>query len=288
MAWRRISVIWNNRNDPARAVPAIRRAWSLRDQMPPREAAHVTAFYLLVAEDNLPAATAAYERLLASWPDDLTALNNLGVYYGSAGRYRDGAEMYRRALALRPGLPLYLDNLVQNLIILDQFAAADSVLDSWIASDTSVGGRVSYHRARLAAERGDYERAYAIVDSMSKADPDFREVATDLYLRQGRFREVASSLNPVTLAVVEGVIRGNPAGARRMLDKLQADAPLDSIPPDDPRPHSNLPPRSRRHYHGSGGGSSRVIFSSRKCCAGWLRAYAWRRSRCPAGTVARR
>jgi tetratricopeptide (TPR) repeat protein len=240
MAWRRIGVIWNNRNDPARAVPAIRRAYSLRDQMPPLEAAHVTAFYLLVVEDNLPAATTAVERLLASWPDDLTALNNLGVYYGAAGRYGEGAEMYRRALALRPGTGLYLDNLVQNLIILDQFATADSLLDGWLASDTSAAGRVSYHRARLAAERGDYKRAYAIVDSVSKVIPDFRDVATDLYMRQGRFREVASSLDPLTSAVVEGVVRGNPATARRMLDKLQADTRWDSIAPDDPRPYSEL------------------------------------------------
>ena len=240
MAWRRIGVIWNNRNDPARAVPAIRRAYSLRDQMPPLEAAHVTAFYLLVVEDDLPAATAAYERLLASWPDDLTALNNLGVYYGAAGRYREGAEMYRRALTLRPGTGLYLDNLVQNLIILDQFAAADSLLDGWIASDTSAGGRVSYHRARLAAERGDYERAYAIVDSVSKARPNFRGVATDLYMRQGRYREVAAALDPLASAVVEGVVRGNPAAALRMLDKLQADTRWDSIAPDDPRPYSEL------------------------------------------------
>jgi len=240
MAWRRLGVIWNNRNDPARAVPALRRAYSLRDQMPPQEAAHVTAFYLLVVEDNLPAATEALERLLASWPDDLTALNNLGVYYGATGRFSEGAEMYRRALALRPGIGLYLDNLVQNLIILDQFAVADSVLDSWIASDTSVGGRVSYHRVRLAAERGDYKRAYAIVDSVSKVNPGFREVASDLYMRQGRFRQVASSLDPVASAVVEGVVRGNTAAARRMLDKVQADTRWDSIAPNDPRPYGEL------------------------------------------------
>ena len=240
MAWRRLGVIWNNRNDPARAVPALRRAYSLRDQMPPQEAAHVTAFYLLVVEDNLPAATEALERLLASWPDDLTALNNLGVYYGATGRFSEGAEMYRRALALRPGIGLYLDNLVQNLIILDQFAVADSVLDTWIASDTSVGGRVSYHRVRLAAERGDYERAYAIVDSVSKVNPGFREVASDLYMRQGRFRQVASSLDPVASAVVEGVVRGNTAAARRMLDKVQADTRWDSIAPNDPRPYGEL------------------------------------------------
>jgi tetratricopeptide (TPR) repeat protein len=99
---------------------------------------------------------------------------------------------------------------------------------------------VSYHRARLAAERGDYERSYAIVDSVAKADPDFREVARDLYMRQGRFREVASSLDAINLAVVEGVIRGNSAGARRILEKFQADTRWDSIAPNDPRPYSAL------------------------------------------------
>src|SRR5688572_17015256 len=183
MAWRRIGVIYNNRNDFARAIPAMRKAYSLREQMPPLEAAHVTAFYHYAVEIDVAAATAAYERLLASWPDDLAAMNNLGVYYGQVGRQRDGAEMYRRALAIRPGTFLYQDNLVQNLIILDELTTADSLLDAWVASDTAPNTvrRISYHRARLAAERGDYDRAYAIVDSVAKTVPAFRNNGRDLY-----------------------------------------------------------------------------------------------------------
>jgi tetratricopeptide (TPR) repeat protein len=97
MAWRRIGVIWNNRNDPARAVSAIRRSYSLREQMPPLEAAHVNAFYLLVVEDDLPAATAAVERLAGLRPEDLTALNNLG---GTTARQEGGAKA-RRCIAGR-------------------------------------------------------------------------------------------------------------------------------------------------------------------------------------------
>ncbi len=240
MAWRRIGVIWNNFDDPARAVPAIRRAYALREQMPPQEAAHVTAFYYSVVESDLPRTVEAYERLLASWPEDVTALNNLGVYYGLASRARDAAQLYRRALALRPATGLYLDNLAQTLVELDDFGAADSLLDGWVAADTGARRRVEYHRARLASERGDYERAYTIVDSVSKTVPDFSGVATDLYLRQGRLRKIASSLDPVSSALVEGIIRGNQSAARRLLDQAQSGTRWDSVPPNDPRPYGDL------------------------------------------------
>ena len=240
MAWRRIGVIFNNIGDPARAIPAVRRAYALRDQMPPLEAAHVTAFYHWVVEDDLPRATAAYERLLASWPDELTAINNLAVYYGLVGRRREAATLYRRALSISPGTSLYLDNLVQTLVTLDDFAAADSLLEGWVASDTTARRRVSYHRARMAAERGDYETAHAIVDSVSKSLPTFRNVANDLFLRQGRLREVTPALDLWEKAAVEGVIRGDAIAARRLLDRIQSETRWDSIAPNDPRPYGEL------------------------------------------------
>jgi eukaryotic-like serine/threonine-protein kinase len=242
MAWRRIGVIYNNRNDPARAIPALRRAYALRDQMPPLEAAHVTAFYHYAVELDVATSITAYERLLTSWPEDFVALNNLGVWYGQIGRRRDAVAMYRRALAIRPGTGLYYDNLVQALIIQDDFTTADSLLDAWVVSDTSPPNRrrVAYHRTRMAAERGDYDRAYAIVDSVAKKNPGFRVNAEDLYMRQGRFREVASQLDEYAQAVVEGVVRGNTDAARRMFDKLYAETQWDSLPPNDPRPYGAL------------------------------------------------
>ena len=239
MAWRQLGVIWNNMRDPAQAVPAIRRAYALRDHMPPLEAAHVAAQYYLIAENDLPRGIAAYERLLATWPDDQTAINNLAVYYGIAGRVRESAELYRRALAIRPGATLYLFNLVQTLVQLDDFKAADSLLDDW-AADTASLTRIAYFRARLAAERGDYPRAHAIVDSVSKTRPAFRANDTDLYLRQGRVREAMKQLDPVSAAVVQGIIRGDRDGARRMLDNVQAGTRWDSLAPNDPRPYGTL------------------------------------------------
>ncbi|HEX6941543.1 MAG TPA: protein kinase [Gemmatimonadaceae bacterium] len=240
MAWRRIGAIFNNRFDPARAVPAVRRAYALRDQMPPLEAAHVTAFYYRAVENDPARAAQAYEQLLAAWPDDLTAINNLAVFVSDMGRKREAANLYRRALTVRPGTPLYLDNLVQTLVTLDEFQAADSLLDVRLVVDSANHRRVANLRARIAAERGDYERAYAIIDSVGKIAPGFRRLADDLYMRQGRLRDVGRATPAWVLAVAEGVIRGNRDAARRMLDKLQAEIAWDSLPPNDPRVYSDL------------------------------------------------
>ena len=240
MAWRRIGVIWNNRFDPARAIPAVRRAYALRDQMPPLEAAHVTAFYYRVVENDPARAAAEYEQLLATWPEDLTAMNNLAVFVSDMGRKREAANLYRRALTVRPGTPLYLDNLVQTLVTLDEFQEADSLLDVRLIVDSSNHRRIANLRARIAAERGDYDRAYAIVDSVAKIAPGFLRWSNDLYMRQGRLRNISPATPGWMRAVAEGVIRGNRAAAQRMLDKLLADTQWDSLPPNDPRPYSDL------------------------------------------------
>ncbi|HEX6315158.1 MAG TPA: serine/threonine-protein kinase, partial [Gemmatimonadaceae bacterium] len=240
MAWRRIAVIWNNRGAADRAIPAMRRAYALRDQMPALEAAHVTAFYQSVVNDDIPATIEAYERLLASWPDDIAAINNLAVYYGALGRTPEAVILYRRALDLRPGTALYLSNLVQNLIQLNELKSADSLLTVWAPLDSSGDQWVPYFRARFEAERGDYDRAYQIVDSIARIDTGFRWVASDLYVRQGRLRAVGTRIQPRNAALVEALIRGNNDAASRMLEAIDARTKWDSLPPGDPRPYSRL------------------------------------------------
>ena len=242
MAWRRIGATYNNFSDPARAVPAVRRAYALRDQMPPLETAQVTAFYYWTVENDLSRAIEAYEKLLATWPEDVAAINNLAVLYSNRGRTRDAADLYRRALAIRPRSGLYLDNLVQSLVRLDEFREADSLLDVRLTFDPASHRRVADLRARMAAEQGDFARAYAIVDSIVKVAPGFRRVSNDLYLRQGRLRDYVARppVPEVDLAVLDGVIRGNQVTARRTIDKLFGTIPWDSFPANDPRPYSEI------------------------------------------------
>ncbi|HSR14929.1 MAG TPA: protein kinase, partial [Gemmatimonadales bacterium] len=77
MAWRKLAVVTNNMGgDPARKLEAAERAYRLRDRLSRREAEVATAYYYDGINDR-PEAIAAYERVLASWPDDASARNNL-------------------------------------------------------------------------------------------------------------------------------------------------------------------------------------------------------------------
>ncbi|HEX9164720.1 MAG TPA: tetratricopeptide repeat-containing serine/threonine-protein kinase, partial [Gemmatimonadales bacterium] len=79
MAWRRLAVVLGNSGrDPVRRADAARRAFELRDRLPPREATLAEGFYYQ-ANRQAPEAIAAYQRLLATWPDDYAAQNNLAI-----------------------------------------------------------------------------------------------------------------------------------------------------------------------------------------------------------------
>jgi tetratricopeptide (TPR) repeat protein len=236
MAWRLIGVLYRNRDEPGRAVDAMRRAYALRDKMPPQEAAHVTAIYREIVDDDPAAAAEAYERLLSSWPDDIRAINNLAVQFGILHRERDAVRLYRQALELRPNTALYLGNLLQSLVRLDDLSGADSLLGMWAKADSAPGGALLYYRIRLAGEEGDFARVDAITDSVTRARQVARFSPADLLLRQGRLREAMPRLDPPEAALVDGILRGNPDRARQALGRLEASFRWDSVSVSD-RPY---------------------------------------------------
>jgi tetratricopeptide (TPR) repeat protein len=59
-------------------------------------------------------------------------------------------------------------------------------------------------------------------------------------MRQGRLQQLAPATPRWVVAVLEGVLRGDRAEARRMLDKVETETRWDSLPANDPRPYSDL------------------------------------------------
>ena len=228
-AWRAIATNWYNRGEAGPAVAAIRRAYSLRDRMTAREAAHTGAMYAVLVENDLDKAVREYVRLLLLWPQDLGAINNLAVQQGALGRMEEAAALYRRAMELAPQSAFYVYNLVQALVILDSVPAADSVLENWQPGGSRPRG-IDYFRARVAAERGDLRRAHAIVDSVSRQESGFKDVDADLYLREGRLREGMPLIDPEGAAIARAIFRGDEAGARRALDQARTRSNWDSLP----------------------------------------------------------
>ncbi len=87
MAWRALAVA-----DLDRRKEAATKAFELRDRLTERERYHATAIYQsYVLEDNDETVT-TYRALLEEYPDNATALNNVGVAYRDLGQLELAAE----------------------------------------------------------------------------------------------------------------------------------------------------------------------------------------------------
>src|SRR5690606_18511683 len=86
MAWRKLgTVLFNEAAGPERAAAALTRAFELRDRLTFRERKLTEASYYMDVAAAPDSAAAALESLLAEYPEDAWALNNLGVLRGFVG-----------------------------------------------------------------------------------------------------------------------------------------------------------------------------------------------------------
>ncbi len=173
MAWRKLSVIYNNRGlEPERMHEASTRAYELRRRLTEREAGLAEAWYHSIVEDNPEAAIEAYRRVLDRYPDDGTALNNIAVRFLGLGRWSDAEEPLRRMMT---------------------------------GVATSANGYANF--TQVLWNVGKREEAWAWHDSLAAAYPDALIVRSNrLWLLAGEHRwEEAHEL-------AEGLVRDAPRG----------------------------------------------------------------------------
>ncbi len=250
MAWRRVGVIlFNTGINRARMLDAGRRAYGLRDHMPALEAAHTTAFYDLNVLGDRQKAIDAYERLVATWPDDFIALNNLGLAYLQAGRPADATREFRRAVEVRPDNAIANGNVLETLVAEGNMGVADSSLARWAKLTPGSAFRLRF-ASRLAAEQGRSDLAMLYADSalmpegldaqiagrVRDAGRDI-EQAMDLMERNGRM--VPYARQGFDLAFGEAFLLGRKDDALRRVDAMLRRHPLDSLPPAS-RPYGLL------------------------------------------------
>ncbi|HUF80944.1 MAG TPA: tetratricopeptide repeat protein [Burkholderiales bacterium] len=99
MAYRLLAFIsGNNVFDGPRARAMMTRAYELSDRLTERERLLTVASYHRTVTGENERAITAYEQVLARYPDDLSALNNVAVIYSEQGDRDQAAEMYRRLI----------------------------------------------------------------------------------------------------------------------------------------------------------------------------------------------
>ena len=113
MAWRALSVVmWNTGTDGARMIEASTRAFELRERLTDREAGLAEAWFRFAVEGDPEGAISAYQRLLERYPEEETALNNVGVHSIQLGRWSDALQPLESAT----GLASPNDNSISNLL----------------------------------------------------------------------------------------------------------------------------------------------------------------------------
>lgn len=113
MAWRRLGM-YSRSAGPlliSRGDSALRRAWALRDRLTERERLFVEAGVAFLDGDH-ERAVAAYNSILATHPNEPTALNNLGVEYDELGRSADALDQFKKTIATGTAPALTYDNAI--------------------------------------------------------------------------------------------------------------------------------------------------------------------------------
>lgn len=261
MAYRKLGITYFNLAAPSHLqVEAVTKAYELRDHLPERERWTATANYYATVERNNDRERAAYESLLDKYPDELPALNNLGLLHNIRGEPEQAVPILLHALEIGDR-PSFYDNLLDSYSSLGDWDAVDQLLAQYETNHADTPMRY-YFRFLEAMAKENYESADTLIRSSSMTDsPGWR--ALDEFFRgryhgmRGQFAEAerylrsAADLNIQRGSPDQGLLNyfdialnylereKNPAKARQILDEGLLHIPLDSIPPIS-RPYSRL------------------------------------------------
>ncbi|HSR14882.1 MAG TPA: protein kinase [Gemmatimonadales bacterium] len=253
MAWRKLSVaLFNTGGDAERQFAAAQRAYDLRDRLPRREADLAVAYYFQ-SNGERPEAIAAYERMLATWPDEVPARNNLALLLNLEQRYSESERLLRAVTDSGTTVAAFYDNLIDAQLFQRKYAAAESTVARYASAVPVAVGQRQYFSTSVAFAGGDFARAAATADSMrGLEDRTWKSYAEGQGVRlnvlRGRIGKAraAAEANPiigdasanadrlgreVAIAEVEGLLQGDLEAAGRRLGAAIERYPLDSVPP---------------------------------------------------------
>jgi tetratricopeptide (TPR) repeat protein len=159
MAWRKLGTMLTNAGQrPARASEALIRAFDLREHLTVRERRLTENSYYSDARGMPDSAMAALQSLLADYPDDSWAHNNLGVAHEIAGNTADAERSYTRAAQLEPENILAWGNIFTLRISAARYDSAAATLRE-LHRRFPAGPGMDYRDALLELGRRDFDSA---------------------------------------------------------------------------------------------------------------------------------
>ncbi len=169
------------------------KALALGSRLPDRERWRIEAMYYW-SDKTLERSVEAFSQLLALYPWDLDAANDLGVlYFRNYEDYEKAIETYEKIFEYYPVIksPLFLGNLSAFYCLRGRFEKAERVLGDYLKK---VGENRSIHLSlgNACLEQGKFDAALAEAENVFLLDPSLKQ---DVFLRgrvfqaQGRWPE---------------------------------------------------------------------------------------------------
>ncbi len=249
MAHRLASVAYLNSERRSQAREYAQRAYELRGRLTDRERMHVEGTYHSQRFETHRAAE-VYDALLAQYPDDLRAVNNLAVAISRLGELERAYEAYLKAVILDPYSVMRYSNAIYTAARVEEWGVVDSLITA--ARERGFEDRAAGWARARAVGLGDYDHADALCDSVlgEAGSPaslgDVRGFCGSLSAGRGRVRQAIGRMesagqfygehyrlldypNVVVGVALAEQMRGRPAAARARLEAALDRFPVDSV-----------------------------------------------------------
>jgi class 3 adenylate cyclase/tetratricopeptide (TPR) repeat protein len=154
MAYARVAIAYSNSGRATEAIEQMTRAYAMREHATERERMYITA-ELYSLRGDLPNAISAFQTLLVSYPNDVSAINNLAITYEDAGNYPKTGEYFKQIPEKAPWDIAGLDNLAQLYLQTGDVEAARKLIERSAAVSSGNDTNLLVSQAVEAFETGN-------------------------------------------------------------------------------------------------------------------------------------
>src|SRR5512146_531107 len=151
----------------------------------------------LAEQGDFTQAEAIAKTTLERSPNDVPALNLLGIIYNQQGHYDEAVSILKRALGLNPHLPDTLNNLGTSYASQGKLDLAEQMFRATL-HESALNRTANYNLAMLLLDRGHPKEALPFLRRISLEDAAAQLALVRAYLEAGRTTDGLSTANAIS------------------------------------------------------------------------------------------